>query len=180
MFEKRDEQLISQALKGNRRAWLALIKRYESQIYHYGIRMTGNTHDAADLMQDIFVSVYRSLGNYRGEGSFRGWLFRVAHFRCIEFYRRKRPEQGLDDTPEPECQQDCPETGYLRDRTSASLMEAMQRLPLAQKAVVELKFFGQFTFDEIAEQLGLSANTVKSRLYSALSKLKLELEVENA
>ncbi len=180
MFEKRDEQLISQALKGNRRAWLALIKRYESQIYHYGIRMTGNTHDAADLMQDIFVSVYRSLGNYRGEGSFKGWLFRVAHFRCIEFYRRKRPEQGLDDTPEPECEQDCPETGYFRDQTSANLMQAMQRLPLAQKAVVELKFFGQFTFDEIAEQLGLSANTVKSRLYSALSKLKLELEVENA
>ena len=180
MFEKRDEQLISQALKGNRRAWLALIKRYESQIYHYGIRMTGNTHDAADLMQDIFVSVYRSLGNYRGEGSFKGWLFRVAHFRCIEFYRRKRPEQGLDDTPEPECEQDCPETGYFRDQTSANLMQAMQRLPLAQKAVVELKFFGQFTFDEIAEQLGLSANTVKSRLYSALSKLKLELEVEKA
>ncbi|WP_414829898.1 RNA polymerase sigma factor [Alteromonas sp. H39] len=180
MFEKRDEQLISQALKGNRRAWLALIKRYESQIYHYGIRMTGNTHDAADLMQDIFISVYRSLGNYRGDGSFKGWLFRVAHFRCIEFYRRKRPEQGLDDTPEPECEQACPETGYLRDRTSESLMQAMQRLPLAQKAVVELKFFGQFTFDEIAEQLGLSANTVKSRLYSALSKLKLELEVENA
>lgn len=180
MFEKRDEQLISQALKGNRRAWLALIKRYESQIYHYGIRMTGNTHDASDLMQDIFVSVYRSLGNYRGEGSFKGWLFRVAHFRCIEFYRRKRPEQGLDDTPEPECEQDCPETGYFRDQTSANLMQAMQRLPLAQKAVVELKFFGQFTFDEIAEQLGLSANTVKSRLYSALSKLKLELEVENA
>ncbi|WP_218310243.1 RNA polymerase sigma factor [Alteromonas antoniana] len=180
MFEKRDEQLISQALKGNRRAWLALIKRYESQIYHYGIRMTGNTHDAADLMQDIFVSVYRSLGNYRGEGSFKGWLFRVAHFRCIEFYRRKRPEQGLDDTPEPECDQHCPESGYFRDRASENLMQAMQRLPLAQKAVVELKFFGQFTFDEIAEQLGLSANTVKSRLYSALSKLKLELEVENA
>jgi RNA polymerase sigma-70 factor (ECF subfamily) len=55
-------------------------------------------------------------------------------------------------------------------------MQAMQQLPLGQKAVVELKFFGQFTFDEIAEQMDISANTAKSRLYAALAKLKLELE----
>lgn len=180
MFEKRDEQLIAQALKGNKKAWLALIKRYEQSIYHYGYRMTGNTHDAADLMQDIFISVFRSLASYRGEGNFKGWLFRIAHYRCIEFYRRKRPEQGLDDTPEPVSDTTCPEADLMTDRTSAALTRAMQRLPLAQKAVIELKFFGQFTFDEIAEQLGMSPNTVKSRMYSALSKLKLDLEVENA
>ncbi|QJR80203.1 sigma-70 family RNA polymerase sigma factor [Alteromonas pelagimontana] len=180
MFEKRDEKLIEQALSGNKKAWLALIKRYEKSIYHYGIRMTGNSHDAADLMQDIFISVFRSLGNYRKEGSFKSWLFRVAHYRCIEFYRRKRPEQGMDDVPEPVCENNGPEADVLSDRASASLIRAMQKLPLTQKAIVELKFFGQFTFDEIAQQLGLSANTVKSRLYSALSKLKLDLEVENA
>lgn len=67
----------------------------------------------------------------------------------------------------------------MTDSTSQALTAAMQRLPLAQRAVIELKFFGQFTFDEIADQLGLSSNTVKSRLYSALSKLKLDLEVEH-
>ena len=68
----------------------------------------------------------------------------------------------------------------LSDCASATLTHAMQKLPLAQKAIIELKFFGQFTFDEIAAQLGISPNTVKSRLYSALAKLKLDLEVENA
>ena len=67
----------------------------------------------------------------------------------------------------------------MSDITSQSLTNAMQRLPLTQRAVIELKFFGQFTFEEIADQLGLSSNTVKSRLYSALSKLKLDLEVEH-
>ena len=179
MFEKRDEQLIEQALKGNKKAWFALIKRYETGIYQYGIRMTGTPHDAADLMQDIFIAVFKSLSNFRGDGSFKAWLYRIAHFRCIEFYRRKRPDTPLEDSEELSCERPTPEHSLMSDITSQSLTNAMQRLPLTQRAVIELKFFGQFTFEEIAEQLGLSSNTVKSRLYSALSKLKLDLEVEH-
>ncbi len=65
-------------------------------------------------------------------------------------------------------------------QSNNQLASAMQSLPLSQKAVVELKFFGQFTFDEIAQQLGISSNTAKSRLYAALAKLKTILEVEYA
>nr|WP_269468553.1 sigma-70 family RNA polymerase sigma factor [Alteromonas sp. ASW11-130] len=172
--------MVSKALKGDRKAWFALIKRYEQPIYQYGIRMTGNTHDAADLMQDIFVSVFKSLANYRHEGAFKGWLFKIAHYRCMEFYRRKRPQQSLDECPEQESEEEAPETGILSNESSKQVLSAMQKLPIAQKAVVELKFFHHFTFEEIAQQLGLSSNTVKSRLYSALSRLKLDLEVENA
>ncbi|MCW8109490.1 sigma-70 family RNA polymerase sigma factor [Alteromonas ponticola] len=180
MFEKRDEQLVAKARNGDKKAWFTLIQRYEQPIYQYGIRMTGNTHDAADLMQDIFVSVFKSLSNYRGEGAFRGWLFKIAHYRCMEFYRRKRPQQSLDECPEQISEEDTPEIGMLSDESSKQVLKAMQKLSVAQKAVVELKFFHHFTFDEIAQQLGLSSNTVKSRLYSALNKLKLDLEVENA
>lgn len=180
MFDKTDEQLISQALKGNKKAWLNLIRRYEKPIYNYGIRMTGNNEDALDLMQEVFVSVFRNLSNYRGDGAFKGWLFKIAHYRCIEFYRRKRPTQGLDDTPELESESVCPEQHVVAGQGSAQLVGAMQQLPFTQKAVVELKFFGQFTFDEIAEQLGISTNTAKSRLYSALDKLKTLMEVEYA
>ncbi|MBT82608.1 MAG: RNA polymerase subunit sigma-70 [Alteromonadaceae bacterium] len=180
MFEKHDDQLVASALKGQRRAWITLIKRYEKAVFSYGVRMTGSRDDAADLMQDIFVSVFKSLGNYRGEGSFKGWLFKVAHYRCIEFYRKRKPEQGLEDIPEPDSGQPCPETVMLETLSGQALLKAMQTLPLAQKAVVELKFFGQFTFDEIAQQTGLSPNTVKSRLYSALTRLKVLMEDEHA
>ena len=180
MFEKSDEQLIAKALQGNKKAWLNLLKRYEQSVYNYGIRMTGSRDDAADLMQEVFVSVFRNLSNYRGEGAFKAWLFRIAHYRCIEFYRRKRPMQGLDDAPEPECHQQGPEEVMESGQGNRQLVQAMQQLPLAQKAVVELKFFGQFTFEEIADQLGISTNTAKSRLYSALAKLKTLVEVEYA
>ncbi|MCV2884949.1 RNA polymerase sigma factor [Aestuariibacter sp. AA17] len=180
MFEKTDEQLINKALQGNKKAWLSLIKRYESSIYNYALRMTGNRDDAMDLLQEVFVSVFRNLSNYRGEGAFKSWLFKIAHYRCIEFYRRKKPSHGLEDVPEVECQQGTPEQQFSAGQHNGKLAVAMQQLPLAQKAVVELKFFGQFTFEEIAEQLGISTNTAKSRLYSALGKLKTLLEVDYA
>ena len=180
MFEKRDDQLVAKALKGDKKSWLQLISRYEKPVYHYGVRMTGNHSDAADLMQEIFLSVFRSLQNYRGEGSFKGWLFKIAHYRCMEFYRRKRPEQSDDEIPDVACKALTPDEQMLQDQNSASLTQAMQSLPISQRAVVELKFFGQFTFEEIAEQLGVSSNTVKSRLYAALDKLRNALESVHA
>lgn len=180
MFEKSDEQLIARALQGNKHAWLSLLKRYEKLIYNYGMRMTGKNEDALDLLQEVFISVFRSLSTYRGEGSFKSWLFRIAHFRCIEFYRRKRPMQDLDDAPEMQSNDLSHEQQLGGDQQNAQLIHAMQHLPMAQKAVVELKFFGHFTFDEIAVQTGISVNTAKSRLYSALEKLKTLMEVDYA
>ncbi|GAC35036.1 RNA polymerase sigma factor [Paraglaciecola polaris] len=178
MFEKSDEQLIKKAQKGHKKSWMSLLKRYEKPIYHYGLRMTGNNEDALDLLQEVFISVFRNLSSYRGEGSFKGWLFRIAHYRCIEFYRRKRPTQGLDDAPEIPSDAAPAEQHIEHTQRNAQLISAMQQLPLAQKSVVELKFFGHFTFEEIAQQTGMSVNTAKSRLYGALVKLKTLMEVD--
>ena len=176
MFTKRDEKLVEQALKGNKKAWFTLISRYESAMYQYGLRMTGNSHDAADLMQEIFISVFRSLASFKGEGSFKSWLYRIAHCRCVELYRKRRPHTDIDDVATPISEAPCPEMQLNSNRESRALTQAMQQLSLSQKAVVELKFFGHFTFEEIAEQMDISTNTAKSRLYAALAKLKLELE----
>ncbi len=180
MFTKKDDALIALAVKGDKNAWLKLIKRYESVMYNYALRMTGNPDDGKDLMQEIFISVYRNLSTFRNEGSFKSWIFRIAHFRCIEFYRRKKPNQSLDDCEEFESNERGPEQDFVSNQSNNRLVNAMQTLPMNQKAVVELKFFGQFTFDEIAEQLAISSNTAKSRLYSALNSLKIVMEEEHA
>lgn len=180
MFEQDDEQLAKKAINGSQRAWLKLVKRYEKPIYNYGIRMTGNSDDALDLMQEVFISVYRNLSTFRGEGSFKGWVFRIASYRCVEFYRKKRPTVDLDTVPEPATDGNLPEQMMLMTQENKQLVAAMQTLPFNQKAVLELKFFGQFTFEEIAQQLDISSNTVKTRLYTALAKLKHILEVPHA
>ena len=184
MFERSDETLVKQALAGKKSAWIALVKRYEKPIYNYTLRMVSHREDALDLMQDIFMAVFRNLSSFRGESAFKGWLFKIAHYRCIEFYRRKKPTQGLDDVPEQvdEHESTCPEQSMFQGQKVVQLQRAMNFLPVNQKLVVEMKFFQHCTFDDIAKQLGVSVNTVKSRLYSALDKLKghLELDYENA
>lgn len=177
MFERSDKSLISQALKGKESSWVTLVKRYEQGIYNYALRMVNHPADAMDLMQDIFIAVFKSLHTFRGESPFKGWLFKIAHYRCIEYYRRKRPTQSLDDVPEQIDEQEyhCPEQQLIFEQCSSALMQAMKQLPIKQKLVVELKFFQQCTFDDIAQQLGISTNTAKSQLYSALDKLKEQL-----
>ncbi len=176
MFDKSDEKLVAQALKGKKSAWLALVKRYEKGIYNYALRMVNNPADAMDLMQDVFMALFKNLPTFRGDSPFKGWLFKIAHYRCLEFYRRKRPMQSLDDAPEQEDAQRLGlDTELLLNQQNNSLLQAMQTLPVKQKLVVELKFFQQCTFEDISQQLDISTNTAKSQLYSALDKLKVQL-----
>jgi len=180
VFERSDETLVKQALKGKKSAWITLVKRYEKHIYNYCLRMVSNREDAMDLMQDVFVAVFRNLASFRGDSPFKGWLFKIAHYRCIEYYRRKKPMQSLDDVPEQEEEdtQACPEQQFSSGQQSNEVKMALNKLPINQKLVVELKFFQQATFEDISKQLGISVNTAKSRLYSALDKLKDHLELD--
>jgi RNA polymerase sigma-70 factor (ECF subfamily) len=166
-------------LDGDKRAWVSLVRRHEQSVYNYALRMTGRREDALDLMQEVFVAVYRNLHSFRGESGFKHWLFRIAHFRAIDFFRSRQRWQELDqdglhgdgavDALPGSCD---PEQEANRSIRQRRLSEALAHLPLAQRQVVELKFFEQFTFEQIAEQSGVSDNTVKSRLYAALNKLK--------
>jgi len=180
VFERSDETLVRQALAGKKSAWVTLVKRYEKNLFNYTMRMVGNRDDAMDLMQDVFVAVFRNLPSFRGDSPFKGWLFKIAHYRCIEFYRRKRPTQSLDDVPEHEEEDsnECPESMILLGQQASEVHKAMQKLPINQKIVVELKFFQHATFEDISFQLGISVSTAKSRLYSALDKLKNYLELD--
>ena len=177
VFERSDESLIKQALNGKKSAWLSLVKRYEKPIYHFALRMVSNQEDAMDLMQEIFVAVFRNLASFRGDSPFKGWLFKIAHYRCVEFYRRKKPSQSLECAPELEDEDSfiCPESQLFADQQAKQVQQAMQYLAFNQRVVIEMKFFQHFTFEQIAYQLGISTNTAKSRLYSGLDKLKAHL-----
>jgi RNA polymerase sigma-70 factor, ECF subfamily len=168
MFGTRtDEQLISRALSGSERAWFAIIARYEQQLYNYCLRMTGNPDDAMDVLQDVLLSVYRNLATYRGDGVFVGWLFRIASFRCTDYYRRKGKDRLTDHDIEV-----MDETPAKDTTDNGKLLRLLSELTTDQRHVIELKFFQHFTFAEIAMQLGISSNTAKSRVYAALNKLR--------
>lgn len=179
MFAPSDERLVKRAIAQHKHAWLQLVRRYEGLVYNYALRMTGQRADALDVMQDVFLSVYRSLHRWRGESSFKTWLMIIAHHRCVEFFRRQRQQYDNDDeltTLASDDVWDSPEAVYAGQQQGQQLVRAMQQLPIEQRLIVELKFFQHLSLQEIAEQLHTPLNTVKSRFYKAVERLQKLVE----
>lgn len=179
-----DEILITRALGGSQRSWENLVRRHETMIYNYCLRMTRNSGDARDLMQEVFLSVYRHLPSYRSQGRFKAWMMRIAVNKTMDLLRQRQrsPRLNTDDAahaamldwPAPDNHN--PDLSYERQTANRQIREIMQVLPPEQRMLVELKYFQHFTFDEISYQTGVPVNTIKSRLYAVLEKLKDHLE----
>jgi len=140
--------------------------------------MSGNRDDAMDIMQDVLISVYRNLKSYRGEGEFAAWMFRIASFRCIDYFRRKKFHTSIEDVELPDdADHNKPDLNLSNAQSNKDIVNLMAILPVDQRQVVELKFFQAFTFDEIGRQLGISTNTAKTRLYAALGKMRKQTKM---
>jgi len=183
-----DEALIAAALAGSPHAWEKLVKRYESRVFNQGLRLMGNPSDAMDLLQEVFLGVYRNLHRFRGDAKFSSWLFRIAHNKAIDLSRRKRLLAGTPPNAEGEAdpleslsadRQQEPEISLMHSELNQRIVERLSQLPLAQRLVVELKVFQSMTFEEIADLQDISENTAKTRFYAALKKLKQTTEDEH-
>ena len=183
-----DEALIAAALNGSAYAWEKLVKRYETQIFNYSVRLTGNSSDAMDLMQEVFLGVYRNLHRFRGDAKFSSWIFRIAHNKAVDMNRRRRLLSNqlrinddefdiLDILPGDTGNE--PDEKLGTQQQNGKITKMLARLSLEQRLVVEFKVFQSLTFDEIAVMQDISTNTVKTRFYTALKKLKAVSEENN-
>ena len=185
-----DEALIGAALEGSARAWERLVKRYEGRVYNFSLRLMGNQTDALDLMQEVFLGVFRNLHRFRGESLFTTWLFRIAHNKAVDMNRRRRifmPLEGNgagadDEEADPyarmtsdDLRQD-PAMAILEEQGNSAISRYLETLTWDQRLIVELKVFQSHTFEEIAELQDIPANTAKTRFYTALRKLKSLME----
>lgn len=174
-----DKTLIKKALGGSQSAWCKLVKRHEKCVYGYALRMTNNSADALDLMQDTFVSVCRNLSDFNHRSSFKTWLLSLAYYKCMDFYRKKKLTYSDDkefDNYESVASDTCPQINLEQLQSNAGLLQMMAALPFEQRLIIELKVFQQLTFEQIGEQMGASTNTIKSRFYAGLNKLKHLIE----
>ncbi|MDP1931557.1 MAG: sigma-70 family RNA polymerase sigma factor [Gammaproteobacteria bacterium] len=188
-----DEVLIGAALEGSARAWERLVKRYEGRVYNFSLRLTGNQTDALDLMQEVFLGVYRNLHRFRGDSLFTTWLFRIAHNKAVDMNRCRRlfmqqdqPGGNADgDDADPydrvvsnDPRQD-PAVVLIEEQGNSVISRHLESLSWDQRLIVELKVFQSHTFEEIAELQDIPANTAKTRFYTALRKLKSILEQDH-
>ena len=178
-----DQALVAAAVKGSKQAWIDLVARYESRIYNQALRLTGNSADALDLMQEVFIGVYKNLHRFRGESKFSSWVFRIVHNKSIDLARRWRPP--VENKPSEETDQlarvpavasDEPDEQLAQEQMNAQVQVLLGQLPIEQRLIIELKLFQSQTFEEIGLAQDISENTAKTRFYSALKKLKDLLE----
>ena len=178
-----DQALVAAAGKGSKQAWIDLVARYESRIYNQALRLTGNSADALDLMQEVFIGIYKNLHRFRGESKFSSWVFRIVHNKSIDLARRWRPP--VENKPSEETDQlarlpafasDEPDEQLAQEQMNAQVQVLLGQLPIEQRLIIELKLFQSQTFEEIGLAQDISENTAKTRFYSALKKLKDLLE----
>ena len=183
-----DIALVEAALKGSTQAWEKLVRRYEDRIFNQGLRLTGHRSDAMDLMQEVFLGVYRNLYRFRGDAKFSSWIFRIAHNKAIDMNRRKRlmPFVANSDEHDGDMLDNFPghssfeaEEVLIERQGNKAILSMLAELPMSQRLIIELKIFQSQTFEDIASIQEVSVNTVKTRFYSALKKLKAISEKKN-
>lgn len=174
-----DEALMQRYGAGDMRAFETLYERHKGPLYRYLLRMTG-TAVAEEFFQDVWMKVIRARGEYEVRAKFTTWLYRLAHNRVIDHYRRTRvaPPMLFDDGEDPltESVPDVayrePENELARRRLGERLVTALNELPETQREVFLLREEGDLSLPEIAETIGITLEAAKSRLRYAILKLR--------
>jgi RNA polymerase sigma-70 factor (ECF subfamily) len=180
--EDADRALVDAVRDGSGRAFEALMVRHERAIYRLAFAYTRQHHDALDLSQEIFLTVHEKLGTFRGSGTFRSWLLRLAHRRCLNWWRDSRRQRATEAlTPDslpavPPTQ----EAELLAGERSAALRAALARLGARQQLALALRYYERLPVPEIAAVLGCSQDVTRNILYRGLEKLRRRLGARGA
>lgn len=169
---QRDEALALSAGQGDRDAFTTLVERHKSRVYYTLLRMVGNEQDAADLAQDVFVKLYRTLGQYRSESAFTTWLHRLAVNTGLDWLRSRQRKPLHVPLEEPEHPGDDLEETAIRQEQRERLLAAVRSLPPDYRTAVLMRHFHQLSYEEIAQRTGAPVRTVETRLYRARALLR--------
>jgi RNA polymerase sigma-70 factor (ECF subfamily) len=166
-----DAILVRQCLAGESRAFDALVRKYQKPLYNLALRMVKDRDDAMDIVQGVFVKVYQKLDSYDERHGFFSWIYRITINESINFMNRsKRSEeyQSGETVVLPATQ----EAAHSATALSEQIDEAIAMLKLDYRTVIVLKHYHDFSYQEMAEVLGIPEKTVKSRLFTARQQLK--------
>jgi RNA polymerase sigma-70 factor, ECF subfamily len=176
-----DEDLMERVSNGDASAFEIIVDRHSNVAFSLAYRMCGRRGMAEDIVQESFLSLWRSGARYdRSRGSVRSWVLGVVHNRAIDLFRRDSVRTSKDVVDDGAVERlPAAETteGEAERRDEASQVRtALSGLPEDQRKVIELAYFGGFSHSQIAEMLGLPAGTVKGRMRLGLTKLRVQLQ----
>ena len=175
---QQDMELVHRARKGDQLAYGELLGRYRDAIYFMLLKMVNSPVDAEDLTIEAFGKAFKNLDQYTPNFAFSTWLFKIATNNCIDFIRKKRASHvSLDHTvdgddslaPSSMIQSDAPdpESNLINQQKIKRMRQVVSKLKPRYRKLVELRYFNEYSYDEIAEELDIPIGTVKAQLFRA-------------
>lgn len=173
---KGDLLLVEEAKKGNEKAFASLMNRYRDSIYYMLLKMVNNASDAEDLTIEAFGKAFRNLDSYTPKFAFSTWLFKIATNNCVDFIRKKHvsptPLDNLQDgmdilTVNIQSDLPDPEESLIYRQKVAALKEIIGQLKPQYKELIELRYYKEYSYEEISSELDLPIGTVKTQLFRA-------------
>ncbi len=174
-----DYRLVRAAIdSGDQKAYAQLMERYRDSIYFMLLKMVNNRDDADDLTIEAFGKAFNKLHQYTPNYAFSTWLFKIASNNCIDFIRKKKknlmsldkPLEGSDggemtmDVPSGTLN---PEETYIKEQKKLLMHGVVEKLKPRYRTLVELRYFKEYSYEEIAKELDLPLGTVKAQLFRA-------------
>ncbi|MDT8309289.1 MAG: sigma-70 family RNA polymerase sigma factor [Bacteroidales bacterium] len=176
---KRDYELVKLAINhSDQSAYAELMNNYRDTVYFMLLKMTNNEVDAEDLTIEAFGKAFKNLSNYTPDFAFSTWLFKIASNNCIDFIRRrKKKELSLDDpfddgeghesTYHIASEGPDPEEVFMKEQKVKIMREVVEQLKPHYRKLIKLRYFDEYSYEEISETLNLPLGTVKAQLFRA-------------
>jgi RNA polymerase sigma-70 factor (ECF subfamily) len=177
---KNDLLLVEEARRGNEKAFARLMNRYRDSIYFMLLKMVNNPSDAEDLTIEAFGKAFRNLDLYTPKYAFSTWLFKIATNNCVDFIRKKQltpspfdNSQDSIDNITINIQSDLPdpEESLINHQKIAALKDIVKQLKPRYRSLIELRYYKEYSYEEIASELKLPIGTVKAQLFRAKTLL---------
>jgi len=176
-----DYELVKKALQGDEKAFARLLSRYKDTIYFMLLKMLNNRSDAEDLTLEAFGKAFKNLHQYSPTYAFSTWLFKIASNNCIDFLRKKKgimislendnERIEISETARLKSKDLNPEEKLIRKQKAILLRKVVRRLKPHYQTLVELRYFNELSYEEIAKELHLPLGTVKAQLFRARQML---------
>lgn len=178
--ELTDVAIIDAVLAGDQQAYALLVKRYQRYVFTLALRFTKSREDAEEVAQDCFVKAFKYLSGYERKGKFTTWLYRIVYTTAMTYLRKKQVDVlSIDDENHQnvlDSHEATPDLNTERKSRDYYLNLAIESLLPDDASIITLFYKGEQSLEEIAQIMGIEANTAKVKLHRARGRLKIKLE----